>query len=100
MSPWLSHALMHQKGLKKAQLVACLHCNYVAGILCFRVSLPSSGGQEGICFPWCGLWKPFLSLGSWRLATGRRGDVGKVYWGPFEHCGLSSAGCAMPTCPG
>lgn len=49
MSLWLSHVLMHQKGLKKAQLLACSHCNYVAGILCFRVSL--LGGQEGICFP-------------------------------------------------
>lgn len=44
MSPWLSHVLMHQKGLKKAQLVACLHCNYVAGILCFRVSWAAWGG--------------------------------------------------------
>lgn len=47
MSPWLSHVLMHQKGLKKAQLVACLHCNYIAGILCLRVSPAAGGRREG-----------------------------------------------------
>lgn len=45
MSPWLSHVLMHQKGLKKAWLVACAVITHWNPVL---QSFPGcQGGQPG-----------------------------------------------------
>lgn len=55
MSPWLSHVLMHQKGLKKAWLVACAVITHWNPVL---QSFPGCRGcsLDGICFPWCVTW--------------------------------------------